>query len=81
MDYLCPFISCFLCVCMQLCLKNIYFIMFLCVILIIIHLYIFSKGHEMIKGGGIERGAALVSIVLKLETDEGVAGWAEVSSR
>ena len=35
----------------------------------------------MIKGGGIERGAALVSIVLKLETDEGVAGWGEVGSR
>ena len=39
----------------------------------------FSKGHEMIKGGGIERGAALVSVVLKLETDEGVSGWGEVS--
>ena len=35
----------------------------------------------MIKGGGIERRAALVSIVLKLETDEGAAGWGEVSSR
>ena len=31
------------------------------------------------KRGGIERGAALVSMILKLETDEGIAGWGEVS--
>ena len=38
-----------------------------------------STGHTEVRMGGLDRGEAMVSHLVKMKTDEKISGWGEVS--